>query len=163
MTLVDHLSSTGQHQIIMMQKKSWKKLGNWSALENMTTSRNTSLVFLNLSFKVCLKTLMPGKKLPILPTRIWKNLIFKYYSPTITILIQTAFIYAFPQKIRKKNNAAADIDADLIIMNNFYAHFVTETSITKNGSDKELIPTFSFYEIYQYSEGRRLKHLPMDT
>ena len=73
---------------------------------------------------------MPGKKFPILPTGIWKNLIFKYYSPTITILSQTAFISAFPQKLRKKTNAAADIDADLITLNNFYAHFVTETSIT---------------------------------
>ena len=69
----------------------------------------------------------------------------------------------FPTKNKKKNNAAADIDADLIIVNNLYAHFVTKTSITKIGSDKEFIPTFSFYEIYQYSEGRMLKHLPMDT
>ena len=37
-----------------------------------------------------------------------------------------------------------------------------EISITKYGSDKELIPTFSPYEIYQYSDSM-LKHLPKDT
>ena len=37
-----------------------------------------------------------------------------------------------------------------------------EISVTKYGSDKELIPTFSSYEIYQYSVAM-LKHLPKDV
>ena len=126
------------------------------------TSRNTSLVFWSLSFKVYLKTLIPGKKLSILPTLIWKNLIFKYYSPTTTILTQRAFISVFTKKLRKKTSAATDIDADLITVNNFFAHFVKEISITKYGSDKELIPTFSPCQICQYSDGM-LKHLPKDV
>ena len=40
--------------------------------------QNTYLVSSSLNFKVCLKILIPVKKLPILPTLIWKNLIFKY-------------------------------------------------------------------------------------
>ena len=68
----------------------------------------------------------------------------------------------FPIKIKKKNNAAADIDADVITVNNFFAHFVKEISITKYGSDKELIPTFSPNKIYQYPDGM-LKHLPKNT
>ena len=35
-------------------------------------------------------------------------------------------------------------------------------SVTKYGSDKELIPTFSPYETYQYSDAM-LKHLPKDA
>ena len=49
----------------------------------------------------------------------------------------------FPIKIKKKSNTAQDIDADMIPVNNFFAHFVKEISITKYGSDKELISTFS--------------------
>ena len=52
----------------------------------------------------------------------------------------------FPIKIKKKTNQNLDIDGDLI---------------TKYGSNKELIPTFSPYEIYQYSDGM-LKHLRAD-
>ena len=55
----------------------------------------------------------------------------------------------FPVKIFKKSNTALDIDADMFPVNNFFAHFVKEISITKYGSDKELIPTFSPYETYQ--------------
>ena len=50
----------------------------------------------------------------------------------------------------------------MITVSNFFAHFVKEISITKYGSDKELIPTFSPYEIYQYSDSM-LKLLPAET
>ena len=65
----------------------------------------------------------------------------------------------FPIKIFKKSNTALDIDADMIPVNNFFAHFVKKISTTKYGSDKELIPTFSPYETYQYADSM-LKHLP---
>ena len=51
---------------------------------------------------------------------------------------------------------------NLITVNNFVAHLIKEISITKYGSNKELIPTFSPYEIYQYSDSM-LKHLPKDA
>ena len=54
------------------------------------------------------------------------------------------------------------MDADLITANNFFAHFVKEISITKYGSDKELILTFLPYVLYQYSDAM-LKHLPTDV
>ena len=41
-------------------------------------------------------------------------------------------------------------------------HWVKQISITRYGSDKELPPTFSPWEIYQYSD-RMLKHLPSDS
>ena len=65
-------------------------------------------------------------------------------------------------KMKKSTNQNSDIDADLITVNNFLAHFVKDVSFTKYGSDKELIPTFSPYEIYQYSDAM-LKHLPNDA
>ena len=67
----------------------------------------------------------------------------------------------FPIKIKKKTNQNLDIDGDLITVNKCFAHFVKKISVTKYGSNKELIPTFSPYEIYQYSHGM-LKHLRAD-
>ena len=52
-----------------------------------------------------------------------------------------------------------DIDTDMIPVNNFFAHFVKEISITKYGSNKELMPPFSPYDTYQYADSM-LKHLP---
>ena len=68
----------------------------------------------------------------------------------------------FPIKIKKKSNNSSDIDDDLITVNNFFAHWVKELSITKYGSDRELPPTFSPWEIYKYSD-QMLKHLPKDS
>ena len=65
----------------------------------------------------------------------------------------------FPIKIKKSTNEANDIGNDLITVNNFFAHFIKEINITHYGNDKQLIPTFSPYEIYQYSLAM-LKHLP---
>ena len=47
----------------------------------------------------------------------------------------------FSIKIKKKSDNNADIDKDLITVNNFFAHWVKEISITTYGSDKELPPT----------------------
>ena len=68
----------------------------------------------------------------------------------------------FPIKIKKKSNNSSDIDDDLITVNNFFVHWVKEISITKYGSDRELPPTFSPWEIYQYSD-QMLKRLPKDS
>ena len=68
----------------------------------------------------------------------------------------------FPIKIKKKSSNNSDIDGDLITVNIFLAHWVKEISITKYGSDKELPPTFSPYELYQYSD-QMLIHLPSDA
>ena len=55
----------------------------------------------------------------------------------------------FSIKIKKKTDNTADINADLITVNNFFAHWIQEVSITKYGNDKELPPTFSPWEVYQ--------------
>ena len=64
-------------------------------------------------------------------------------------------------KIKTSSNESSDIDGDMITVNNFFGHLIKEISVTKYGSDKELIPTFSPYENYQYSDAV-LKHLPKD-
>ena len=79
-----------------------------------------------------------------------------YYVNPSNILI------CFPIKNKKSSDKSSDIDSDLITVNNFFAHWVKEISITKYGSDKELPPTFSLWEIYQYSD-QMLKHLPPDA
>ena len=68
----------------------------------------------------------------------------------------------FPIKIKKKSNNNSDIDGDLITVNNFFAHWIKEISNAKYGSDKELPPSFSPWEVYQYSD-QMLKHLPTDA
>ena len=67
----------------------------------------------------------------------------------------------FPIKIKKKSNNSSNLDGDLIAVNNFFAHWVKEVSITKYESGKELPPTFTPWEVYQYSDAM-LKHLPKD-
>ena len=67
--------------------------------------------------------------------------------------------FVFPIKFLKKSDINADIGADLITVNNFFAHWIKEISITKYGTNKELTPTTTSQEIYQYSEAM-LKHLP---
>ena len=41
----------------------------------------------------------------------------------------------------------------------FFAHWIKQINITKYGKDKQLIPTTSPYEIYQYFDAM-LKYLP---
>ena len=56
--------------------------------------------------------------------------------------------FCFPMKIKKSSNESSNIDGYMITFNNFFGHLIKEISVTKYGSDKELIPTFSPYEIY---------------
>ena len=65
----------------------------------------------------------------------------------------------FAIKMKKATNNDDDIDTDLITVNNFFAYPIKELNITKYGNNRQLMPTFSPYEIYQYSDAR-LKHLP---
>ena len=65
----------------------------------------------------------------------------------------------FQMKIKKLTNATSDIVANLITANNFSAHLIKEIRVTRYGNDKQLIPTFSPYETYQYPDAIP-KHLP---
>ena len=65
----------------------------------------------------------------------------------------------FPIKLKRITNPANGIDDNLITVNNFFAHFIKDISITRYGNDKQSLLTFSPYETYQYSDAM-LKHLP---
>ena len=65
---------------------------------------------------------------------------------------------SFLMKIKKQSNEASDKDTDLITVNNFFAHLIKEIGITRYRNDKQLIPTSSPSEIYQYCDCI-LKHL----
>ena len=67
--------------------------------------------------------------------------------------------FVFPMKFLKESDIYADIGTDLITVNNFFGHWIKEISITKYGANKELTPTTTSQEIYQYSDAM-LKHLP---
>ena len=70
--------------------------------------------------------------------------------------------FVFPMKIKKRSDINAEIDTHLITVNNFFAHWIKEISITKYGTNKELTPTTAPQEIYQYSDAM-LKHLPQKS
>ena len=65
-------------------------------------------------------------------------------------------------EIRKSSDKDDDIDADLITVNNFFVHLIKEISVTRYENYKQLIPTFSLYDTYKYSDST-LKHLPKDS
>ena len=60
--------------------------------------------------------------------------------------------FVFPIKFKKKANVNVDIAADLITVNNFFAHWIKEISITKYGTNIELIrhlpPSTSIFRFY---------------
>ena len=58
----------------------------------------------------------------------------------------------FPLRLRKLTKAAANLrNATLITVNNIFSHWIKEIHITKYGTNKQLIPTTTSHEIYQYS------------
>ena len=68
----------------------------------------------------------------------------------------------FPMKIKKKTDDDDDLDATLITVNNFFAHWIKEIEIKKLGDDQPILPTINTVEIYKYSD-QILKHLPKDS
>ena len=65
-------------------------------------------------------------------------------------------------KIIKLSNIAHNLDADIYLVNNFFAHWIREIDVTKYGTNKSLIPTTTPKEIYRYSDSM-LKHLPKNA
>ena len=51
----------------------------------------------------------------------------------------------FLMKIKKATDETADLDTDLITVNNFFAHFVKEINITRYWNNKQLMLTFFSY------------------
>ena len=81
-----------------------------------------------------------------------EQLDFQVLLPDNYYINPSSIHICFPKKIKISTDVATNIDDDLITVNNFFAHLVKEISVTKYGSNKELIPPFLPYEVYQYSD-----------
>ena len=64
--------------------------------------------------------------------------------------------------IKKKTDKDADINANLITVNNFFTYWIKDISIKRYGDDIAILPINATLDIYRYSEAI-LKHLPKDA
>ena len=72
-------------------------------------------------------------------------------------------VLCLPIIFRKNSNKAQAIDADMILVNNFFAHWIKDISIKRYGDNMvTILPINSTLDIYRYSESM-LKHLPDDV
>ena len=79
MMLVDHLPSIGKQQIIKKKKKKKKKKKDRELINTGKYNEDIAKYIPGLlELKSQGSILIPGKKLSILPTLMWKRLIFKY-------------------------------------------------------------------------------------
>ena len=158
-----HLPSAEQFLTILMWEKKFKKLGNLLGWETTTwISQDTFLLSSSSYFRVCLKILTQGKKVVNTFYKDMEELDFQILLPDSYYINFLSIRICFPMKIKKSANETNDIDDDLITANNLFYHLVKEISVTKYGSDKDLIPTFFHYEVCQYSDSM-LNYLPKDT
>ena len=71
-------------------------------------------------------------------------------------------VVCFPIAFRKRTNKAQAINANIIPVNNFFAHWIKDITVKRYGDDIAVLPTKTTLETYRYSEGM-LKHLPDDV
>ena len=64
-----------------------------------------------------------------------------------------------PIAFRKKTNKAAAIDATMIPVNNFFAHWIKDVTVKRYGDDIAVLPINTTLDTYRYSESM-LKHMP---
>ena len=150
---------TGPLLTIMMQKKKYKKCE--SSLKTGRYDKNLAkhiTGLLELAFQGMLEDIDTKEKTAHPTYKDMEQLDCQILLTENYYVNRNSIHICFQIKI-EKNNKDSDIDGDLITVNNFFPHWVKEISLAKYGSDKELIPTFPPYEIYQYAHSM-LKHLP---
>ena len=64
-----------------------------------------------------------------------------------------------PLKFTKKSNKAQQMDANMITVNNFFGHWLTDIDIRRYPDDMRILPTNNSVEICQYSNVQ-MKYLP---
>ena len=64
-----------------------------------------------------------------------------------------------PVQIKKRRNAAQNKDANMITVNNFFAHWLKEVDIKRCTDDIRILSINNTIDFYRYSE-KMLKHLP---
>ena len=71
-------------------------------------------------------------------------------------------IVYLPITIKIKTDKNADINANLITVNNIFSHSIKDISIKRYGDDIAILPINTTLDIYRYSEAM-LQHLPKDA
>ena len=71
-------------------------------------------------------------------------------------------VVCFPIVFRKRTNKAQPIDATMIPVNNFFAHWIKDITVKRYGDYIAVLPINTTLETYRYSESM-LKHLPDDV
>ena len=74
----------------------------------------------------------------------------------------STLILCLPITFRKRTNKAQAIDATMIPVNNFFAHWIKDVTVKRYGDDIAVLPVNATLETYRYSESM-LKHLPDDV
>ena len=74
----------------------------------------------------------------------------------------STLVLCLPITFRKRTNKAQPIDATMIPVNNFFAHWIKDVTVKRNGDDIAVLPVSTTFETYRYSESM-LKHLPDDV
>ena len=91
-----------------------------------------------------------------------KNLEFTIKLAPNTYTNYATMQIVLPIKFKKKSNKTADIDANLIPVNNFFCRWFTNIDIKRYPDDLRILPTDKTIEIYDYAESQ-LKYLPKDS
>ena len=71
-------------------------------------------------------------------------------------------VLCLPIFLKKKTNKAAAIDATMIPVNNFFAHWIKDVTVKRYGDDIAVLPINTTLDTYRYSESM-LKHMPKDA
>ena len=71
-------------------------------------------------------------------------------------------VLCLPIAFRKRTNKAAAIDATMISVNNFFAHWIKDVTVKRYGDDIAVLPFNTTLDTYRYSESM-LKHMPKEA
>ena len=70
-------------------------------------------------------------------------------------------VLCLPIAFQKKTNKAAAIDATMIPVNNFFAHWIKDVTVKRYGDDLAVLAINTTLDTYRYSESM-LKHMPKE-
>ena len=81
-----------------------------------------------------------------------KTLEFNILLASNTYTNYSSLMIVLPVQIKKETNAAQNIDATMITVNNFFAHWLKEVDVKLYPDDIRILPTNNTVDIYRYSE-----------
>ena len=67
-----------------------------------------------------------------------------------------------PIQFTKKTTSTSQMDGNLITVNNFFGHWITDIDIRRYPDDTRILPTNNNVDVYQFSNSQ-LKYLPKNS